>query len=1007
MKQQPQYALQLACCSLAGLLLVACVTSQIINPNIGPKRLNYYPQGLAVSLADQTVDTIALGGDINITQSVWSSFPVNITRNVTITSDSPPLQRNLDFGDLQNVIQIVGPATLTLENLVLSGVKSRKRTVLDGFTQLNIQGLGLWPSVLGQPGTRMEFVNVTVEYYAVDTFSSCPEFTSRTAFALSNYWKDAKQVAPTTIYVPDKKEFPLNVTDTTTNKTVGFVGASSEGINITCVVDPYAPARASAPAPATAPKSGSGTPAWVWVLVAIGIVAAIALAAAAGFVVRRRRKRAQQRQATFLPISDPLYKGDNLTAVGGGLLPETPGGSPGSGMPGGSPRVNVSMAPPLGRASSKQYQAGADTALAMHGSAKGSSLGGSAYGDARTMPDALNASGQSGASGSGRGSAGNGGNDANGSGGSREANKGGSEKAQIEYSSLPALLRARSDEVFDGVEMGPLLGRGSYGRVYKGRWKGAIVAIKVIEHSPKRGGNSVDAMRESALSQSVQHPNVVGTYKISTLRITDGKPSLKDEKDTASAARGHNPDTVPESSSGSMSSHDSQEAQRPEMFETWMLLEYCDRGSLERAIESGRFMRNGAPDLPSIYRTLIDIAAGLDYLHSLGVVHGDLKDANILLKSTATDPRGFVCKIADFGLSRVLDVDATHISTKTYGTISYMPGELLQAGKLTRAADVYSFGMLMWELYMGKGLYEGMTVAQVFYMVVYEQHRPPIPDDMPEGYRRLMCACWDQDPLARPTFDGVMKDVQRLYAEVKSQIGSQRSASFKSGEWRTPRSTGNAPSGAASRNLSETQAQSQSQAWRSLQAPPPGQPVGRTSSDLAADQARNRETSSDPQNRSTAANEIAPTGQVSALAASDPTRGRPPAQALSGQPRGPLGEPSQSTSPFSGTQDASLPDPPGAAPASAPASAATAPPAHSPGSPSGDAGAQPGDGDAPALAVSVPSTEPLARQRSGEFQFKAPRSPTLSTVMENSGSLASSLLGDSADSGSTAHKPQQ
>ena len=84
----------------------------------------------------------------------------------------------------------------------------------------------------------------------------------------------------------------------------------------------------------------------------------------------------------------------------------------------------------------------------------------------------------------------------------------------------------------------------------------------------------------------------------------------------------------------------------------------------------------------------------MDYLHTVGVVHGDLKGANVLLKSTATDPRGFMCKLADFGLSRVLDLDMTHISTHTYGTISYMPPELLSQGKMTRACDVYSFGML-------------------------------------------------------------------------------------------------------------------------------------------------------------------------------------------------------------------------------------------------------------------------------------------------------------------------
>ena len=85
----------------------------------------------------------------------------------------------------------------------------------------------------------------------------------------------------------------------------------------------------------------------------------------------------------------------------------------------------------------------------------------------------------------------------------------------------------------------------------------------------------------------------------------------------------------------------------------------------------------------------------------------------MLLKSTATDVRGFTCKLADFGMARLLDGDRTHVSTATYGTISYMPAELLKEGKLTRAVDSYSFAILMWELFAGRILHDGLTMAQV------------------------------------------------------------------------------------------------------------------------------------------------------------------------------------------------------------------------------------------------------------------------------------------------------
>jgi Protein kinase domain len=99
----------------------------------------------------------------------------------------------------------------------------------------------------------------------------------------------------------------------------------------------------------------------------------------------------------------------------------------------------------------------------------------------------------------------------------------------------------------------------------------------------------------------------------------------------------------------------------------------------------------------AIYRSLLEVACGLEYLHASSILHGDLKAANVLLKAAAptmNDPRGFTCKIADFGLSRVVEALQTHVSTGTYGTISYMPAEIISGGKLTRAVDIYSFAII-------------------------------------------------------------------------------------------------------------------------------------------------------------------------------------------------------------------------------------------------------------------------------------------------------------------------
>lgn len=69
-------------------------------------------------------------------------------------------------------------------------------------------------------------------------------------------------------------------------------------------------------------------------------------------------------------------------------------------------------------------------------------------------------------------------------------------------------------------------------------------------------------------------------------------------------------------------------------------------------------------------------------------------------------------QVGDFGLSRVLETNSTHVSTNSYGTVAYMPAEMLKDGKMTKSVDVYSFAIIMLELFMGDMVFRGMSSSQ-------------------------------------------------------------------------------------------------------------------------------------------------------------------------------------------------------------------------------------------------------------------------------------------------------
>lgn len=156
-----------------------------------------------------------------------------------------------------------------------------------------------------------------------------------------------------------------------------------------------------------------------------------------------------------------------------------------------------------------------------------------------------------------------------------------------------------------------------------------------------------------------------------------------------------------------------------------IVMELCDQGTLEQAMLAGVFvarpLRAGPagplPNMLAVLTTLLELALALRHLHSLQLVHADVKPANVLLKASPSDPRGFTAKLCDFGLVKLAaQADATDSARRDVftGTVSYAPPEMLMGSPSPDASwDVYAFGLIMWNLACGSALYPGMTNPQV------------------------------------------------------------------------------------------------------------------------------------------------------------------------------------------------------------------------------------------------------------------------------------------------------
>merc|ERR1712048_1182558 len=176
--------------------------------------------------------------------------------------------------------------------------------------------------------------------------------------------------------------------------------------------------------------------------------------------------------------------------------------------------------------------------------------------------------------------------------------------------------------------------------------------------------------------------------------------------------------------------------------EPMLVMEYMDHGSLHDLLHNVSVALDGEIVVPMLH----DIVQGVRFLHATkpsAIVHGDLKAQNVLVDSK------FRAKVADFGLSQKRRVGAT-------GTPYWMAPELLsgESGN-TAASDVYSFGIILYEVYSRKDPYEGEKSSEVLKLIVDPNvnKRPYVPESCPTQVKNLMSDCVLRNPNQRPNFE--------------------------------------------------------------------------------------------------------------------------------------------------------------------------------------------------------------------------------------------------------------
>ncbi|OMJ96304.1 hypothetical protein SteCoe_32 [Stentor coeruleus] len=265
------------------------------------------------------------------------------------------------------------------------------------------------------------------------------------------------------------------------------------------------------------------------------------------------------------------------------------------------------------------------------------------------------------------------------------------------------------------IKLGNILGAGASCTVYRGEYKRTPVAVKMMRESYSGQNIVQEFQREVSAMVTLRHPNLV------LFMGANVEPNMM------------------------------------------IISEFCAGESMFKLLHE---KKNVQLHWRQKLKMIIDVARGMLYLHEANppILHRDLKSLNLLLLDEVNSPNDFILvKITDFGIARIIEEEEARLTVRM-GTCHWMAPEVMNSEPYSLAADVYSFGIVVWEIVARETPYRGMNSIDIS-MRVLRGERPDINaigPSVPVAIKDLIKSCWDQNPARRPTFRQIMQFLEGL-----------------------------------------------------------------------------------------------------------------------------------------------------------------------------------------------------------------------------------------------------